>query len=72
MLKRAGLVVAHQGRVTGHIGSKNGSEPAFHGLSPSPRRLTTKDRRIYAVGMVVECRLLANPRLSERQLPRSA
>jgi len=47
-----------------NIGGKNGCKPAFQGLSPSPTRLTTKDRRIHAVGMVLECLLLANNELS--------
>jgi len=58
-VKSPGLVIAHQACVARNVCDKNGGKPAFQALSPSPRRLTTKDRRIHAGGMAVEWRLLA-------------
>ncbi len=57
--ERPGFVGRHETAVADHVGGKNGGKPAFQTLSPSPRRLTTMDRRIHAVGMVLECLLLA-------------
>ncbi len=58
-LQRDRLVRANEAGVSDHVGGKNGGKPAFQALSPSPRRLTTKDRRIHAVEMAVECPLVA-------------
>jgi hypothetical protein len=56
----------HKAGIADHVGCKDGREPAFQALSPSPGRLTTKDRRIHAVRMAGECPLLALSRHSER------
>ena len=52
--KRAGLVGAHQSRVTGHIGCQNSGESAFQTRPPSRGRLATGDRRIHAGGTAVQ------------------
>ena len=44
----ARFVFSHKMGATDHICGKYGGEPAFHALSPSHRRLTTANRRIYA------------------------
>ena len=46
-LERSRLVLSHEARVADHVSGKNGGQSAFQVLSPSPTRLTTKDRRIY-------------------------
>ncbi len=57
--ERTGFVGSHEAAITDNVSGKNGGQSAFQGLSPSPRRLTTKDRRIHVVGMVLECLFLA-------------
>ena len=49
--KRAGLVGTHKGCVACHIGGQNGGKSAFHATSLQAWRLTTREKRIYAVGM---------------------
>ncbi len=58
------LVCRHETAVTDHVGGKNGGKPAFQALSPSPRRLTTMNGRIYADEQGLECLFLATKRHS--------
>jgi hypothetical protein len=58
-LERSRLILAHEAGIADNVCGKYGGKPAFQALSPSPRRLTTMDRRIHVVGMAVECLLLA-------------
>jgi hypothetical protein len=50
-LERTRPILAHETRVADHIGGKNGDKSPFQALSPSSRRLSTKNRRIHAVRM---------------------
>jgi len=53
------FVRTHKEGIADYIGGQDGGKPAFQALSPSPRRLTIKDRGIHAVGLAVEWQLLA-------------
>ena len=48
------LIVTHEAAITDHVGGKDGSQSAFHALSPSLRRLATMGGRIHAAQKVVE------------------
>ncbi len=60
----AGLVLLHEAAVADHVGGQYGGKPAFQVLSPSPKRLTTKGKRIHAVG--IAWLVLAKPRQFRR------
>jgi len=49
-LERSRLILAHEARIAGHVGGKNGGKSAFQALSPSPRRLTATGGRSMPLG----------------------